>query len=133
MTHSHDDDSASGRSGRDLAHIRKCPGCSNKFEAGGRGLGKKFCTDKCRKDFHMIHNGQGAAMAHLVKAWHATRHAKPGTREAAICRFARSELTSIASMHLDDDREAGRDVVAYVGTLMDSGELYIDRMTRGRS
>lgn len=107
-----------------------CPGCGDPFPAGGRGLGKTFCTDKCRKAFHRLAISEGAPLAPLVKAWHATRHAKPGTREADICRYARGEITSIASLFLDWDADEGRDTVAYVGQLMDSGTLYIDRTRR---
>lgn len=94
-------------------------------------MGKVFCTDKCRKAFQNLHIGQGAPLAPLVKAWHATRHAQPGTREAAICTFARGQITDIARTFLDRDDDEGRDVVAYVGSLMDSGTLYFDRCKRG--
>lgn len=90
-------------------------------------MGKNFCTDKCRQSFHNIHRSQGFVLAPLVKAWHATRHAKPDTREAEICTFARGQLTDIARTFLDADEEANRDVVAYVGALMDSGFIYADR------
>ena len=105
----------------------KCPGCGDPFKAGGRGLGKKFCTDKCRKAFHNLSIAEGQPLAPLVKAWHATRHAEADTREAEICRFARGQITEIARMFLDRDEDEGRDTVAYVGNLMDSGTLYIDR------
>lgn len=90
-------------------------------------MGKSFCSDPCRTRFHAVHRSEGFPLAPLVKAWNATRHAKPGTREAEICRFARSQLTEIARTFLDQDQEAGRDVVAYVGGLMDSGMLWVDR------
>lgn len=106
---------------------RTCPGCGADFPAGGRGMGKSFHSDACRQAFHAVHRKEGFPLAPLIKAWHATRHAKPGTREAAICTFARGQVTEIARMFLDADEEAGRDVVAYVGGLMDSGTLYIDR------
>lgn len=109
------------------ANDRTCPGCGASFAAGGRGMGKKFCSDPCRKLFHRAHLGDGVTLSPLVKAWHATRHAKPGTREAEICRFARGQITEIARTLLDEDEEAGRDVVAYVGNLMDSGLLWCDR------
>ncbi len=104
-----------------------CPNCGAAFPPGGRGLGRKFCSAPCRKAFHQVNLMDGAIIAPLVKAWHKTRHAKPGTREAAICTFARNQLTQITGLQLDADEEAGRDSVAYVGTLMDSGTLYIDR------
>lgn len=106
---------------------RTCPGCGGCFPAGGRGLGKSFCTDTCRKAFHAIHRAEGFPLAPMVKAWHATRHAKPGTREAEICKFARNQLTQMARTFLDEDEESGRDVVAYVGGLMESGSLWCDR------
>lgn len=90
-------------------------------------MGKSFCSDACRLSFHGVHRSQGFPLAPLVKAWHATRHAKAGTREAAICTFARGQLAQIARTFLDEDVEGGRDCVAYVGTLMDSGMLWCDR------
>lgn len=116
--------------GGDPVQQCKCPGCGDPFEPGGRGLGKKFCSDKCRKAFHNLTLVEGGPLAPLVKAWHATRHAKPGTREAAICTFARGQITEIARLFLDRDAEHGRDTVAYVGNLMDSGSLFIDRTKR---
>jgi hypothetical protein len=108
----------------------KCPGCGSTFEAGGRGLGKTFCTDTCRRAFHAACKTEGGPLAPLVKAWHATRHAKPGSREAAICTFARGQITEIARMFLDADEDKGRDAVAYVGSLMDSGFMFADRTKR---
>lgn len=104
-----------------------CPGCGAPFAPGGRGMGKKFCTDPCRRAFHRAAVGEGAVFGPLVKAWQATRHAKPGTREAEICRYARSELTRIARAMRAPDAAAGRDPVAYVGTLMDSQTRHEDR------
>lgn len=109
------------------ADTRSCPGCRASFPTGGRGMGKSFHDDKCRRAFHAAHMANGPTLAPLVKAWHATRHAKPGTREAEICTFARGQLAQIARTLIDEDEEAGRDVVAYVGTLMDSGTLWVDR------
>ena len=106
---------------------RTCPGCGGTFPAGGRGMGKSFCSDGCRTSFHSVHRSEGFPLAPLIKAHHATRHAKPGTREAAICTFARRQIAEIARTFLDQDEEVGRDVVAYVGTLMDSGTLWVDR------
>lgn len=95
-------------------------------------MGKTFCSTDCRKAFHNAHRVDGFPLAPMIKAWHATRHAKPGSREAEICRFARGQVTEMARMFLDRDEDAGRDVVAYIGGLMDSGELYIDRAERVR-
>lgn len=66
-------------------------------------------------------------MAPLVKAWIATRHAKPGTEEAAVCAFARRELTQMATDF--NERDKGN-AVEYVKTLMRSGTLYVDRARR---
>ncbi len=72
--------------------------------------------------------GEGQVLAPLVKAWNATRHAKPGTREAEICRFARQQITQISNAFTDRDRDEGRPTaVDYVGGLMDSGYMWIDR------
>ena len=100
---------------------------AGRLPATGRGMGKNFCTDPCRTAFHSLHRSEGFPLAPLVKAWHATRHAKPGTREAAICQFARGQITQMARTFLERDEEQGRDVVAYVGGIMDSGILWCDR------
>lgn len=64
-----------------------------------------------------------------TKAQTLTRHAPPGSREAAICSFARSQLTQIAAYFSDRDEQEGRpSAVDYVGTLMDSGFIYMDRV-----
>lgn len=111
------------------AAAKACPSCAAKFAPGGRGLGKQFCSDACRTGFHARMKAEGAPVAALVKAWNATRHAKPGTREADICRFARSELTAIASHFNDRDEAAGRaSAVDYVESLMQSGTIWADRL-----
>lgn len=133
MTHSNNESIDPACHGEPEGNVRICPGCGVEFEAGGRGLGKTFHSDKCRQSFHAVHRKEGFPLAPMVKAWHATRHAKPDTREAEICRFARGQITEIARIYLDEDEDMGRDVVAYVGSLMDSGELYIDRMGRRRA
>lgn len=122
-----DQENASSRAHGRESNMRQCPGCGCEFEPGGRGMGKTFHSDECRKAFHNLHIAQGKPIIALVKAHHATRHAKPGTREAEICRFARNQIAEIVRGQLEGDEEAGRDVVAYVGTLMDSGVLYADR------
>lgn len=109
------------------ASSRKCPGCGVSFPSGGRGLGKTFHNDACRLAFHAVHRKEGFPLAPLIKASLATRHAKPGTREAEICRFARSQIARICRDFLDQDEEAGRNIVEYVGGLMDSGILHTDR------
>jgi len=122
------DNEATPRPGNPTSATPKiCPGCGEYFAPGGRGMGKSFHSDECRKAFHAVHRAEGFPFAPMVKAWHATRHAKAGTREAAICTFARGQLTEMARMFLESDKEGGRDVVGYVGQLMDSGTLYIDR------
>lgn len=105
----------------------KCPGCGQPFAPGGRGLGKRFCSRPCRRKFHAATVSDGQPLSALVLAWHRTRHAKKGTREAEICTFARRELTEIASLLLERADEQGRDPVAFVGAMMDSGTRYIDR------
>lgn len=109
--------------------VRKCPGCGGSVEGAGRGYtGKTFCTNQCRQAFNNRMKGEGAPVAALVKAWTMTRHAKPGTEEAEVCRYAMSQLTQIARDFNDRDEDAGRpSAVAYVKTLMASGTLYCDR------
>lgn len=106
-----------------------CPGCGSHVEGYGRGYtGKTFCNPTCRQGFNNRMKAEGAPIAALVKAWTMTRHAKPGTREAEVCRYARSQLTQIASDFNERDDDAGRpSAVAYVETLMRAGTLYCDR------
>lgn len=109
--------------------VKLCPACGADFEPGGRGLGKQFCTDGCRRSFHGRMKAEGGPLAALVKAWAATRHAKAGTREAEICRFARREMTAIAQHLNDRDTASGRaSALRYVETLMDGGTLWADRL-----
>lgn len=108
---------------------RKCVSCGDHFPTGGRGLGKNFCSDKCRTGFHARMKSEGGPLASLIKAQTLTRHAKPGTREAEICRFARSQITQIAAYLNERDEEEGRaSAVDYVGSLMDSGTIWMDRI-----
>jgi hypothetical protein len=106
---------------------RKCDECGQVFQPTRKA--SRFCTtNPCKLAFQSRQLAQGAPLVPLVKAWAATRHAKPGTREAEINRYARREMTAIAGLFNADDRKADRgDVLAYVGALMDSNSLYIDR------
>ena len=114
----------------DTSALRMCPGCGCGFEPGGRGFGKTFHSEQCRQRWRSVHLAQGFPLAPMVKAWHATRHAPAGTREAAICTFARGQITAMASMFLDEDEADGIHIVAYVGQLMDSKTQYMDRRRR---
>lgn len=108
---------------------RVCPGCGAEFAPGGRGMGKVFCEDKCRTGFANRMKAEGGPLAAFIKAWTMTRHAKAGTREAEICRYARTQITQISSYLNDKDREAGRPpALDYVETLMQSGSNYMDRI-----
>jgi len=105
-----------------------CPGCGNAVEQAESGQTKTFCTTPCRQKFNNRMKGEGAPIAALVKAWTMTRHAKAGTEEAEVCRFARSQLTQIAAAFNERDSDKGRpSAVDYVRTLMASGTLYCDR------
>ncbi len=109
------------------AAVKVCPNCGNSFSAGGRGMGKRFCDSSCRTAFNNRAKAEGAVMAALVKCWVQNRHAKPGTREAELCRQSRSELTEMTRMFLDADKDAGRPPVAdYVEQLLED-TLYVDR------
>jgi hypothetical protein len=104
-----------------------CPNCGDGFRPGGRGLGKRFCSASCRRLFHNRSKGEGAVVAALVKAWVETRHAKQGSAKAKVCREARRELTEIASVLIQRDRDAGRPPAhLYVGSLLEESR-YIDR------
>lgn len=104
---------------------RKCAGCGNSFIAGREW--STFCSSTCRTAFGNRMKARGGPLVPLVLAWTETRHAKPGTREAEICAYARRELTGIASIFNEEDEENGRSAVDYVETLMRSGTLYVDR------
>lgn len=111
------------------AASKTCPGCRAQFAPGGRGMGKQFCSDTCRTAHHARAKAEGAVIAQLAKAWNATRHAKPGTREADICRYARSELTAICQHFNERDSESGRgSAVDYVASLMEGGTIWADRL-----
>lgn len=106
-----------------------CGNCGNEFEQ--RRSWQSFCDRKCSAEFHKRAKARGGPLAPLVLAWNATRHAKPGTPEAEVCRYARSEISAMAGMFLDEDEEAGRaSAVEYVKGLMASGTLYVDRARR---
>jgi endogenous inhibitor of DNA gyrase (YacG/DUF329 family) len=107
--------------------MRVCPNCAARFAAGGRGLGKTFCSKTCRVAFGNRAAAEGKVMAALVKCWLANRHAKPDSREADLCRRARAELTEIGRAFIEADEDAGRPPVAdYVETLL-RDTLYMDR------
>lgn len=67
-------------------------------------------------------------MNQLVKAWTATRHAPPGSREAKVCAYARREITQIASLHNEEDVAENRtSAIAYVEALMANKTMFVDR------
>lgn len=111
------------------APTRPCAGCGQSFTPR-RDWGT-FCSPPCRAAFSSRMKSRGGPLAPLVLAWNATRHAKPGTPEAEVCRYARSEITAIAGLFNEEDDEAGRaSAVEYVKGLMASGTLYVDRARR---
>jgi endogenous inhibitor of DNA gyrase (YacG/DUF329 family) len=107
---------------------RRCPECGIQVQPGGRGLGRTFCCKEHRLAFNARWKGRGAVLGPLQAAQNETRHAKPGTREAAVCSFARSELTQAATLFNEEDEEAGRPPAwLYIEAVMLSGTRYIDR------
>ena len=105
---------------------RPCVNCGEMFVPGREW--STFCSTPCRTGFANRMKARGGPLAALVIAWNDTRHAKPGTEEAEVCRFARSEITAIASAFIDEDREAGRgSAVDYVKALMSTGTRWVDR------
>lgn len=108
-----------------------CPNCGDVVEAGGRGRGRTFCRAKCRELFAARAKSEGAPLLAYVLAAIETRHAKPDTREAEICRQARSEMTAIARDILKRRKAEGMPPAAdYVETLLATGERYMDRNRR---
>ncbi len=109
------------------AEARVCPECGVGFPAGGRGLGKVFCSKAHRVAYGNRAKAEGGVMAALVKCWLLNRHAKPGSREADLCRRARAELTEIGRLFLENDAKAGRPpVTSYVEALL-ANDMYMDR------
>lgn len=105
---------------------RRCAACNTSFQPSREWA--TFCSTACRTGFANRAKSEGGPLAPLVKAWNATRHAKPGTREAEICRFARSQITAIARELNEADEAAARaSAIDYVGGLMDSGYQWADR------
>jgi hypothetical protein len=90
-------------------------------------MGKTFCTKDCRVAFNNRAKAEGAVIITYAKAWTQNRHAKPGTREAEICRRARSELTEILRMMLDADEAAGRPPIGDYAEQLMRDTLYCDR------
>ena len=109
----------------------RCPNCGDDVAAGGRGRGRIFCRQRCRELFASRAKSEGAPLLPFVLAAIETRHAKPGTREAEICRQARSEMTAIARDILNRRKADGMAPAAdYAETLLATGERYMDRTRR---
>lgn len=105
-----------------------CPGCGNTVQSGGRGLGKVYCSTKCRQAYNNRLKVIGAPMAILIMAWEETRHAKPGSQEAEMCRFARSQMTMIAKVANEGFRNAGMPpATAMVTRMIKAGSIWADR------
>ncbi len=122
-THSH---SATPAQAANTSAAKNCP-----VAQGGRGMGRTFCSKPCKTGFHARMKGEGGPLAALVKAWTQTRHAEPGSREAEICRFARSQITQIAAHFCEQDASERRpSAVDYVETLMASGITFMDKHKR---
>lgn len=121
---------AVGKRRKDPLAPRQCVECAEMFVPTRDHA--RFCPEgpgrNCRKTWNNRNLGRGAPMVPMVLAWAATRHAAPGSREAAINTYARREMTTMARLFLEDDKAEERgDVVEYVAALMDGNTLYIDR------
>jgi len=123
-------DSVKGSSG---ARIGKCAECAQSFERSRAG--QRFCNptrakvSPCAKAWGARNTARGGPVLPLLQAWAMTRHAKPGTREADINRYARREITAIAKLFNEQDQADDRgSVLDYVGALMDSASLFVDRI-----
>ena len=105
-----------------------CPNCGGEVAAKSRGMIKLFCKPTCRQAFHQRNQKRGQVLAPLIVAQTLTRHAKEGSAEAAVCTFARREITAIAADFAAEDREAGRPPAsAYIDAIRRTGTLYADR------
>jgi len=104
---------------------RQCANCNTPFTPSRDW--SSFCSPSCRTAFANRMKSEGGPLAPLVKAWNATRHAKPGTEEAEVCRFARSQITAISRLLNEGDAKAERaSAVDYVKGLMASGVKWSD-------
>jgi len=108
------------------APARSCAECGSLFVPGRETA--RFCAEACRKAWGNRNTGRGGSVVPILQAWGMTRHAKPGTREAEINRYARRELTDMARTLNGEDKAAGRaSVLDYVGALMDARVMFVDR------
>lgn len=110
-----------------------CAQCGDRFNPGR--IGQRFCNPKsarvapCALAWGRVNTARGGPVVPVLQAWAMTRHAKPGTREAEINRYARRFLTDAARHMNAQDAESPRaSVLEYVGGLMDSREIYADRV-----
>ncbi len=106
----------------------ECPNCGDMFTP--KRWNQRFCTAPCQKANGNRKLSEGAAMTTLVKAWHETRHADPGSEDARLCSRARRELTDLASLLVARDREAGRSSAKYYADLVKDGGMVIDRLRK---
>lgn len=110
---------------------RKCDECPAIYTPSRAGM--RFCGEPCRKAANNRNNSRGGAVVPLLQAWAMTRHAKPGTREAAINTYARREMTAIAAIYRDEDAAANRaSVLDHVERMMAEQVKFVDRR-RARS
>lgn len=114
-------------------HRPVCVQCGSRFLPGRAG--QRFCNPNrarvapCALAWGMVNTARGGPIVPILQAWAMTRHAKPGTREAEINRYARRFLTDAARHMNAQDAESPRaSVLEYVGGLMDSREIYADRV-----
>ena len=106
---------------------RSCAECGSTFETSRETA--RYCSSDCGKAWNNRNTTRGGPVMQILQAWHDTRHAKPGTREAEINRYARRELTTIAGLFNKADRSRkGQSAVDYVGGLMDARVLYVDKV-----
>lgn len=103
-------------------------GCGAETPAAKRGgKARLYCSAECQKSAGNRKLGEGSAVIVAAKAWAMTRHAKPGTREAAICAAARSELTAILRDLNASDAHEGRSAVDVFEAMMSDGTRWMDR------
>jgi hypothetical protein len=89
---------------------RACPECAQRFTT--TNADQLFCTPAHKAAFHNRNSSRGRGGAvQLLLAWRASRNRKGGS---ATGSRAFRELCLAADAMIRDDREAGRDAIAYL-------------------
>lgn len=105
-----------------------CPGCGDGFTP--TRYNQRFCKPGCQKATANKKLSDGSAAIMLVLAASGTRHARRGSSEAEVSRYARRELERLAAILRRRDRQPNR-AVHYVADMMAKDETVLDRIAEG--